>query len=102
MTLSRNKNGMDELIDTLLILKTRQQLHDFFKDLCTPAELKALSERFKVCQLLENDSLSYRDIHKSTGASLTTIGRVARFLRDENYGGYKNALNLIKETKNAQ
>jgi len=81
-----------ELSDAILSLKTKDELNSFLTDLCTPSELKALKERWRVCQLLAIKELSYRDIHKLTGASLTTIGRVARFLRDESYGGYRNLL----------
>jgi uncharacterized protein YerC len=44
------------------------------------------------------EELSYREIHKITRASLTTIGRVARFLRDESYGGYRNILKKEKKS----
>ena len=86
-----------ELNEAILQLKTKNDLDSFLTDLCTPSELKALKERWRVCQLLAVEKLSYRDIHKITGASLTTIGRVARFLRDESYGGYRNILKKEKE-----
>ena len=62
-------------------------------DLCTPAELRALSERLRVAEMLHEGELSYRDINAQTGVSTTTIGRVARFLRDEPHGGYRLLLN---------
>ena len=67
----------------------------FFIDLCTPAEIKAFVERWKVCQLLNEKKYSYRQISEITRASLTTIGRVARFLNEENYGGYRKMLEKI-------
>ena len=36
--------------------------------------------------------MSYREINAQTGVSTTTIGRVARFLRDEPHGGYRAVL----------
>ena len=92
-----NQGKSIELNDAILSLKTKNELNNFFTDLCTPSEIKALKERWRVCQLLAVEELSYRDIHKLTGASLTTIGRVARFLRDESYGGYRN---LLKKQEN--
>ena len=80
------------LNDAILRLKDKNEVDSFLTDLCTPYEIRALKERWKVCQLLAIGDLSYRDIHKITGASLTTIGRVARFLRDESHGGYRNLL----------
>lgn len=87
-----------QLCDALLLLENREEAYLFLKDLCTPQELNALSERWRVCQLLADGELSYRDIHKVTGASLTTIGRVARFLKDEPYHGYRIILNRLKGT----
>ncbi len=85
-----------DLFDALLLLKNKDEAFNFFKDLCTPQELKALTERWRVCQLLSQEELSYREIHGRTGASLTTIGRVARFLKDEPYHGYRLILNRMK------
>ncbi len=87
------------LCDALLLLKDREDLYNFLKDLCTPQELTILAERWKVCQLLDQGNLLYRDINQLTGASLMTIGRVARFLKDEPYKGYRNILTKMKERK---
>jgi TrpR-related protein YerC/YecD len=78
-----------ELDDAILKLETNLEVKKFFADLCTPAEIRAMSERWKVCQLLDSGELSYREIQKITKASLTTIGRVARFLNEEQHHGYK-------------
>lgn len=97
------KNDQNEsimaLCEALLLLKDRESLYNFLKDLCTPQELSAFAERWKVCQLLDQGNLSYRDINQITGASLMTIGRVARFLKDEPYKGYRNILTQMKESK---
>lgn len=73
-------------------LDTPEDVKAFLIDLCTPAELRALSERWHVAQILDEGEKSYRDIQAETGVSTTTIGRVARFLRDEPHGGYRAAL----------
>ncbi len=64
-------------------------MRDVLVDLCTPAELRALSERWRVARLLDAGEMSYREISAETGVSTTTIGRVSRFLRDEPHGGYR-------------
>ena len=84
------------LSQALLLLKDEEECHRFLADLCTPQEIKALRERWRVCQLLEQGGLSYRAIHEITGASLTTIGRVARFLKDEPYQGYRTILERLR------
>lgn len=88
-----------ELSQALLMLKTPEEVFNFLKDLCTPQEIAALNERWRVCQLLDEGNLSYREIHALTGASITTVGRVARFLKDEPYKGYRTILDKIKGRK---
>jgi len=70
----------------------------FLTDLCTPAELRALRERWQVAQILDGSDSSYRDIHSQTGVSTTTIGRVARFLKDEPHQGYRIVLDRLDKT----
>ncbi len=81
-----------ELSAALLLLRKREELDAFLMDLCTPQERQALQERWRVAQLLARGDLSYREIHAISGASLTTISRVARFLKDEPFQGYQLAL----------
>ncbi len=88
-----------DLYEAILLLESKEEVLNFFKDLCTPQEIGALMERWRVCQLLDAGDLSYRDIHAATGASITTVGRVARFLKDEPYHGYRSVLNKIKTRK---
>ena len=88
---------MKNLNETLLLLKNKNEVNDFLKDLCTPAELKALEERWSVAQLLYKDTLSYRDIATRLETSTTTVTRVARFLSNEPYQGYKKILKRIKK-----
>jgi TrpR-related protein YerC/YecD len=90
---------VNDLCEAFLLLETSEEIYNFLKDLCTPQEISTLAERWRVCQLLEKGDLSYREIHSLTGASLTTIGRVARFLKDESYHGYQTILNKIKNEK---
>jgi len=94
------KNGKDirkELAIALSSIKTPQEMERFLVDLCTPAELRALSERWHVAKLLDDGEQSYREINALTGVSTTTIGRVARFLKDEPHQGYRTVLDRQKD-----
>jgi TrpR-related protein YerC/YecD len=71
-------------------LRSEQECERFLTDLCTPTELEALVDRWSVVAYL-SDGLPYRRIHELTGISVTTIGRVARFLSSGS-GGYSTVL----------
>jgi TrpR-related protein YerC/YecD len=86
---SRTQNE-DDLFRAVNCLRDVGECRNFFKDLCTPAELQALVDRWQVVQLLQR-GLPYRQIHDMTGVSVTTVGRVARFLSD-GFGGYQTAI----------
>ena len=59
----------DELCDALLTPDSRDQVRLLLRDLCTPAELKALAERWHVARLLDGTKLSYREISEIGRAS---------------------------------
>ena len=82
----------NELAEALTALRSREDARAFLTDLCTPAEVRALAERWQVARLLDEGRLTYRQIHDATGVSTTTIVRVARFLKQESYGGYRRLL----------
>lgn len=85
-----------ELYKAILTLKTVEECEMFFKDLCTIPELKALSQRFAVAKMLDNDMV-YNKIVESTGASTATISRVKRSLEYENAGGYNLVFSRLKD-----
>jgi TrpR-related protein YerC/YecD len=87
----------DALFRAVISLITVAECRNFFRDLCTPAELQALVDRWQVVELLEQ-GLTYRKIHDLTGVSVTTIGRVARFLTD-GFGGYRVAIDRTAAPK---
>ncbi|WP_425408633.1 YerC/YecD family TrpR-related protein [Hyphococcus sp.] len=80
-------------------LRDESESAKFLKDLATPAEIEAFAERWRIARMLDEGECSYRDISAATGASTTTIGRVARFLREEPYQGYQLILNRLKKTR---
>jgi len=82
------------LYAAILTLRSVEECREFFRDLCTPAELQAMADRWSVVEYLQRDT-PYREIHRLTGVSVTTIGRVARYLNAGN-GGYATAVSRLK------
>ena len=85
-----------ELAAALLTPASADEMTRLLRDLCTPAEIRSIAERWHVARLLDGSDLSYRDIHDATGVSTTTIVRVARFLRQEPHQGYRAALERLR------
>jgi TrpR-related protein YerC/YecD len=86
---------MTELFDAIARLGSPQEVEIFCRDLCTLAELEAMAHRWAVVRLLEQ-GLPYVEISQRTGASTTTVTRVAHWLR-HGEGGYRLALDRLKE-----
>lgn len=91
----KEKNG--ELYQAILLLKDADECYDFFQDLCTVSELRAMEQRFEVAALL-NDGMIYNEILEHTGASSATISRVNRSL---SYGTGAYAKIFERRRKNA-
>jgi TrpR-related protein YerC/YecD len=100
MKLHRNVTPRQEvqaekkLFAAVAALRSPEECKAFFKDLCTPAEIQAMADRWAVVEFLQK-GLPYREIHRLTGVSVTTIGRVARFVVTGN-GGYQLASQRIE------
>ena len=85
------------LLDALLSLQTRAEADAFLSDLCTPAELRAFSERWQVARLLDGGDKTYREIAVEASASPTTVVRVARSLKDMPHQGYRLVLDRLNQ-----
>jgi TrpR-related protein YerC/YecD len=84
-----------DLCEALLTPRNAEEMTRLLADLCTPAEVRTLAERWHVARLLGETELTYRDIHDATGVSTTTIVRVARFLRQEPHQAYRMAMTRL-------
>ncbi|MEO9080389.1 MAG: YerC/YecD family TrpR-related protein [Rhodanobacter sp.] len=80
------ESAEQSLYQALLSMKNSHEMGAFLCDLCTPAELEVLVDRWRVVPFLL-EGVSYREIHERTAVSITTIGRVARYL-NQGSGGY--------------
>ena len=86
---------MDLLFQAILALQNMEECYDFFEDLCTVPELKAMSQRLVVAKMLSENHV-YSEIVAATGASTATISRVKRSLA---YGcdGYRLVFERIRD-----
>src|ERR1700693_2000825 len=85
------------LFAAIASLRTVEECRAFLRDLCTPAELQAMADRWAVVECLRR-GMPYREIHRQTAVRVTTIGRVARYLAQGN-GGYSLAAQRIDGTQ---
>jgi TrpR-related protein YerC/YecD len=77
----------DRLFAAILTLETIEEAESFFRDLCTIAELEAMTHRWQAAVLVD-EGLPYHEVSRRTGASTTTVTRVAHWLR-HGEGGYR-------------
>jgi TrpR-related protein YerC/YecD len=85
-----------DLLQAILRLETREEAERFFRDLCTLSELEAMAHRWQVAQLVDQ-GLPYHEVARRTGASTTTVTRVAHWLRHGEQG-YRLALDRLPKT----
>ena len=89
--------GVELLVNALMMLDTREEYEAFLEDLLTTKELLDLSQRLMVAKLLTEKKV-YSKIAEETGASSATISRVNRSFC---YGkdGYKNLFDKLENSK---
>lgn len=95
MDFKLSNEKLESLFTAIMSLDSVEECRQFFTDLCTISELKAMEQRFHVAQLLDKQFV-YSDIVKETSASTATISRVNRSL-EYGAGGYRVALDRMKE-----
>lgn len=111
----RERKALDSLYSAILTMKTPEEMHSFFKDLCSHNELCSMLHRWQIL-LLINEGKSYEDIidalapddssesnssgsRSNTRVSSTTISRVKACYNNVD-GGYRTALARLKEREN--
>ena len=106
MKIHRNVSSSQEalaernLFGAVASLRSADECRAFFRDLCTPAEIQAMADRWAVVDWLMR-GVPYREINRLTGVSVTTISRVARCLADGN-GGYSLVVRRSKGARRSE
>lgn len=89
--------GLDDLADAFLVLRGRDDVQRFLRDLCTFPELEALTHRWQTVKLLD-EGVPYLEIAGRVPTSTATVTRVAQWLR-HGTGGYRIALERLKRRR---
>lgn len=109
-----DREALNSLYEAILTLKNPDEMHSFFKDLCSENELCSMLHRWQIL-LLINEGKSYEEIietlapadenldtsakkRSSTRVSSTTISRVKACYNNPD-GGYRTALSRLEENK---
>lgn len=88
----RREPWFRSVCSAFLDCKTEDDMANFLRDIATLSELQAMGERLEVAKQLAK-GLSYRAVAANTGASTTTVTRVAKFI-ENGEGGYRKFLNV--------
>ena len=84
----------EQLFEAILMLESKEECYNFFQDIATIGEIKALGQRLEVARMLK-EGYTYDHIVAETGVSTATISRVKRSLE---YG--EDGYNLILKRLN--
>ena len=88
---------VEDLLAVLSALDDKDTIFQLLEDLFTVREIRETSQRLAVARQLDAGN-SYASIEKATGASATTIARVAKGL-SYGAGGYNAARNLLDDLR---
>ncbi len=111
---TEERKALDSLYKAILTLKTSEELHSFFVDLCSRNELCSMLHRWQILELIDK-GMSYEEIirelapenanedkterkgkgRSDTKVSSTTISRVKACYNNPD-GGYRTALGRLK------
>ena len=85
--------GITELASAIRTLRTNDEVTRFLRDLCTRAELEALTHRWQTARLLD-EGVPYLEIAERVPTSTATVTRVAQWVK-HGTGGYRIALSRM-------
>jgi TrpR-related protein YerC/YecD len=86
-------DDVDELLRAFGLLRSDEERAAFLRDLCTLAEIHAMSHRLAAARLVDK-GVPYAEVAERVGGSTTTVTRVAHWLR-HGEGGYRLVLDRL-------
>jgi len=95
LTELEKKVFLGEFYDMIALLKNRDEVKQFFKDLLTLSEVVMVSRRLQIAKMLL-EGFTYRDIRTKLKVGISTIISVERWL-NQGFGGYRNIIQRHKK-----
>ena len=86
----------DELFDSFLSLRNREECYLFFEDIATIQEIKTLAQRLQIAKRIYYNDDTYATIQIECGASVATTSRVKNCITYGS-GGYKMVLERLRK-----
>jgi len=81
-----NDTYLDELIQTFLALKTKEEMHEFLLGILTPQELIEIPTRLEIVKMLKN-GVGQHKIAEKLGVGVATVTRGSKEIQK---GRFKN------------
>lgn len=88
------KKYLGEFYSMISLLKGREEVKNFFKDLLTLSETVMISRRIQIAKMLL-EGFTLEEIRKKLKVGFTTINQVEKWLNN-GFGGYKQAIKKFK------
>jgi TrpR-related protein YerC/YecD len=95
LTELEKKKFLGELYDMIALLKNREEVKQFFKDLLTLSEVVMISRRLQIAKMLL-EGFTYREVQKKLKVGVPTIVSVERWL-NQGFGGYRSIIQRHKK-----
>ena len=89
--------ALDSLYKAILTLKTPEELHLFFEDLCSRNELCSMSHRWQILELID-EGLSYEEIIRELAPDKSSDKKSSGDERDTKKGKERNATKVSSTT----
>jgi len=95
LTELEKKKFLGDLYDMIALLKNREEVKQFFKDLLTLSETVMVSRRLQIAKMLL-EGYAYREIQTKIKVGFATIVSVERWL-NQGFGGYRAIIKRHKK-----
>ncbi len=91
------RQALDSLYKAILTLKTPEELHLFFEDLCSRNELCSMLHRWQILELIDK-GMSYEEIIRELAPDKTSDKKASGDERDTKKGKQRNATKVSSTT----